>query len=342
MSWKCHDTEVIVLKTTLIYPGWWWVQLIALKEGTVIWVQVACIWPSAVTLRPAGLISSQVQLCRIWIIPCKAIAHSSPLQPQRMVKGGVYHCTNVQSLLLCNARLLSQRKKHWEGRAGGAVLLSIWQMHLLCANPPGPSTGESLVLPPLQGAWLSLGRLRDLARDCHWQHCWRTAQGCDQGRGTWPRDSNTVITNPSAMDKPSPPSLLATVFSLAGPQKFFLWWKGSQFPPAIVGDHISKSGQASHPKRWTAWDKQGSLCGSVLSYLIHSPWLLTRWAITAPLELFSVLVPVPYPWIIDMMEHNGSLRALHIFSCQIEYREMFRGRNSLIVVLLLCVFVEPL
>lgn len=99
MSWKCHDTEVIILKTIFIYPGWWWVQIIALKEGTVIWVQVACIWPSAVTLRPAGLISSQVQLCRIWIIPCKAIAHSRPLQPQRMVKGV---CTTAQMYRACS------------------------------------------------------------------------------------------------------------------------------------------------------------------------------------------------------------------------------------------------
>lgn len=86
-----------------------------------------------------------------------------------------------------------------------------------------------------------------------------------------------------------------------------------------------------------------AFCGVQCSpSVIHSPWLLTRQAITAPLELFSEPVPVPYPWVIDMMEHHGSLRAPYIFSCQIEYREMLSSRNSLTVVFLLSMFMEPL
>lgn len=153
----------------------------------------------------------------------------------------------------------------------------------------------------------------------------------------WQLQNGLVITNSFAMDKPPPPSLLATVFSLAGPQKLFLWQKGIQFSPTVVDYHISKSGQNSCLKRWTAWDRKGVSVVQCFPTLIHSSWLLTRLAITAPLELFSVLVPVPNPWIIDMMEHNGSLRAPYIFSCQTEYREMLSSRNSLTVVLLLCV-----
>lgn len=37
-----------------------------------------------VSLGPAGLISSLLQPCKIWISPCKASGHSSPLQSQRI------------------------------------------------------------------------------------------------------------------------------------------------------------------------------------------------------------------------------------------------------------------
>lgn len=278
MSWKCHDTEVIISKTS---PHLSRVMVGSdnctnSRNGDMATSCKGSVWPCTATLGPAGLVSSQLQLCKVWIIPCKATGHSSPLQPQRMVKGGKYHSTNVQSLFLCNATLLSQRKKLWEGSADGPLLLSIW------AAPCKSSLEQALevVLSSLTPAgaaadparaWLSLGRLRYL-QGAVIDNIIAEQAGMWPGKGrlaVWQNDS--VITNSFAMDKPPPPSLLATVFSLAGPQNFFLWQKGIQFSPTVVDYHISKSGQASRLKRWTAWHKEGSLCGSVLSYFNPQP-----------------------------------------------------------------------
>lgn len=61
-----------------------------------------------VSLGPAGLISFQLQPCKIWISSCKATSHSSPLQSQRTVKVNMHHHTNVQSLFPCSVALLGK------------------------------------------------------------------------------------------------------------------------------------------------------------------------------------------------------------------------------------------
>lgn len=64
-----------------------------------------------VSLGPAGLISFQLQPCKIWISSCKATSHSRPLQSQRTVKVNMHHHTNVQSLFPCSVALLTFPEK---------------------------------------------------------------------------------------------------------------------------------------------------------------------------------------------------------------------------------------
>ena len=64
-----------------------------------------------VSLGSAGLISFQLQLCKVWISSCKATGHSSPLQSQRTVKVNMHHRTNVQSLFPCSVALLTFQEK---------------------------------------------------------------------------------------------------------------------------------------------------------------------------------------------------------------------------------------
>lgn len=184
----------------------------------------------------------------------------------------MYHCTNVQSLLLCNAMLLSQRKKPWEGSGEGAMLLSIWPPSI---HPqPGSSTGQCLVL-----AHMCRGLQQTLqGAGCPWAG-WGTwqgtviantageEQGCGHGRALGHLTATEGFSDHQliCIGEPPPPSLLAAVISLAGPQKWFLWQEDIQVSPTVVDYGISKSGQASHFKRWTAWDKEGILWGSVLS-----------------------------------------------------------------------------
>lgn len=198
MSWKCHDTEVIILKTNP-HLSRVMVGLDNCTNGTGD-RDTSCKDPSGSAQNQAGSCRThQLSAAALQDLDYSLQSHWS-LQPPAEWWRGV--CTTVQ---MYRAWSLAMPCCFPRGRNTGKVmqkdqlLLSIWPASV--QTQPASSTGDCLVLPhtcrclqqPLQGAWLSLGRLRVLGRDWHWQHCWRTAQGHHHGRGTWPLDNNRMI-----------------------------------------------------------------------------------------------------------------------------------------------------